>query len=110
MFVIPSQMARAQISRPFKLKVGFKGDFNLERPLGLNIESDHCPRFMNGNKKRLANLERAVAIDDSGRLGSGNYRPCKWLGGQNSPVNMKSQLKIAQNFQRIDPGLELAVI
>ena len=42
--------------------------------------------------------------------GPGNHRPRKWLGRQNSPVNMKSQVKIAQNLQRIDPRLELAII
>ena len=109
MFGIPAQMAGAHIRRPFQLKVGFESDFNLEGPLGLNIESDDCPGFMNRNKKRLANLERAVAIDDGGRFRPGNHRPRKWLGRQNSPVNMKSQVKIAQNLQRIDPGLELAV-
>ena len=110
MFGIPAQMAGTYIRRPFQLKVGFKSDLNLERPLGSNIESDDCPGFMNRNKKRLANLERAIAIDDGGRLGPGNHRPCKCLGGQNSPVNMKSQVKVPQNLQRIDPGLELAVI
>src|ERR1700726_1491735 len=109
MFGIPAQMAGAHIRRPFQLKVGFESDFNLEGPLGLNIESDDCPRFMNGNKKRLANLERAIAIDDGGRFGPGNHCPRKWFGWQNLPVNMNSQVKIAQNLQRIDPGLELAV-
>ncbi len=110
MFGIPVQMARANIRRPFQLKVGFEGDFNLEGPLGLNIESDDCARFMNRNKKRLANLERAIAIDDGGRFGPGNHRPRKWFGLQNSPVKIKLQVKIAQNFQWINPGLESAVI
>jgi len=110
MLGIPVQIARANIRRPFQLKVGLKSDFNLEGPLGLNIESDDCPRVVNGNKKRLANLERAIAIDDRARLGPGNHRPRKWFGRQNSPVNIKLQVKIAQNLQRIDPALELAVI
>ena len=107
---IPAQTAGAHIRRPFQLKVGFESDFNLEGPLGLNIESDDCSGFINRNKKRLANLERAIAIDDGGRFGPGNHRPCKRLGRHRSPVNMKSHVKIAQNLQWIDPRLELAII
>jgi hypothetical protein len=72
----------------------------------VDFEHDDCARFVNGNEKRLANLKEAIAVYDRAGFGPGDHGSREWFGGKDAAVGMKSEMKAAQDFQWINPGLE----
>ena len=76
----------------------------------MNLENDGGARLVNGNEKRLSNLKCAFAVDDCGRLGPRDYVPRHGFPFHHAAIDMKSNVKIAHNLQRIHPGLEPAIL
>ena len=65
---------------------------------------------MNRNEERLPNLKCACAVDDGARLGPGDYVPRHGCAFHDPIIDMKANVKVAHNLQRIHPGLEPAIL
>src|SRR4029077_793518 len=103
---VPCRVGATKPRWPFQLEIGRKCGLNLQRLLGLDVQQNHGSRFVDRNAQRLSHPERIPDIQNRCRLRTNRQRTCQALGGKGSISNMKREVKLTEDFHRINPCLQ----
>ena len=105
-FRVPVGVGSTERGGPFKLKVASERHFDFQRLLGLDFEQNYCTRLIHGYAQSFPHTKRIAGVEDRGRFRFHGERAGQCFGGQCAIADMKCQMEITENLQRIDPGLE----
>ena len=105
---VPVPVGSAQRGRPFQLEITLELDLHVQGTRGLNLDDDHSPGLAHRNEKRLAHRERVPGVENRAGLRPHREGASQRLRWNHMAVHQKSQVEIAQNFQRINPGLKVS--
>jgi hypothetical protein len=89
------------------LEIADKAGFNLKRLLGFHVEQNNRSGFMHWDEERFSHAKRVARVKDRGGFRMHGQSASQAFRGQGSIAYMKCQMKFAEDFQRIDPSLEL---
>src|SRR5271165_2013891 len=76
--------------------------------LGLNFESDDGAGFVHGNEKGFANVKGVAGVKDGDGFGAGGDGAGEGFGVEDAGVGVETQVEVAENFQRVNPGFDVA--
>src|SRR5882762_5991599 len=93
---------------PFELEVRNKGGFDLERLFRFDIHQNDGAGLAHRNEERFAHREIVAGIDQRGGFRMDDQRTGQAFGGQGAAVHVKCEMKVSENFKRIDPSFRLS--
>ena len=105
---VPIDVAGAERGRPHELVIAVENGFDFERLLSFDIEEEDGALRVYGNEQRFAHGESIAGVENRGGFRAHCDRAGKSLGGENASFRKKIQMELAEDFQRIDPGLNRA--
>ena len=83
-----------------------KRGFHFQRLLGLDFEQNDRARLVHRHAQRFAHAKGIADVQNRRGLGTNRQRSCQTLGGKRAIADVKRQVELAKNLQRIDPGFK----
>src|SRR6266567_3490340 len=107
---VPVQICSAEGGWPFQLEVAIERGLDLQRMRGFNFESNDCSRIAHRDEQSFLYRKRVACINNCARLRTNRNGPYKRFGRKGTAVHQKMHMKIAKDFERVDPGLQIATL
>src|SRR5256885_8697438 len=97
----------AQACRPFQLEVAFEYSFDFQRLDSLYINHDGGSGSLPRNEQSFLDLKGVASVENGGRLGAHLHRAHEGLSRDNASFQVKLQMEVAQDLERIHPTFEV---
>ena len=107
---VPVQIGSAESGWPFQLEIAIECGLDLQRMRGFNFESNECSGIVHRDEQSFLYRKRVACVNNCARLRTNRNGSYKRFGRKGTAVHQKTNMKIAKDFERVDPGFQIATL